>query len=137
MKDSMLISVWLASSFVLNKVDKKISSVHGIGFDDYVILSMLHAAESGLNSKVLAEKVFKSASSTMRLLISMEKTGIVSRRTIAGDSLNSIFEISSSGEDLFLNAACTMGECSEVIFSNLDEDKKSNLCLALDEIRRA
>ena len=136
MQDSILRSAWLTYSRVLKRVNDRLSTVHGIDFEQYVILSLLHAAKGGLNAKGLAGKVFKSASSTMRLLICMEKTGVVSRRNTSGGSLNSVFEISPSGVDMYLNAFCTISVCNEAIFSNLDENSKSNLYLALDAIGR-
>jgi len=71
----------------------------GLGFTEFIILSHLEAAGStGIRRIDLAEKVGLTASGITRLLLPMEKTGLVKKEINKDDARSSLVMIAPGGK---------------------------------------
>ncbi|UTX48045.1 MarR family winged helix-turn-helix transcriptional regulator [Chryseobacterium sp. MA9] len=106
-----MISTELLFLININKLQSVISrkfdslSVHGLGFNDFVILYILNSSsESRMRRIDLAEKIGLTASGVTRLLNPLEKIGLVTRETNERDARVSYVVITPSGKKIFEEA---------------------------------
>jgi DNA-binding MarR family transcriptional regulator len=68
------------------RLDEELGTLHGLSWDDFVLLSALDAAGGVLPTRELASRIGLSASALVVRLLPLEKTGLVERQTTpAGD----------------------------------------------------
>jgi DNA-binding MarR family transcriptional regulator len=115
----------------LNKLQSVISrkfdslSVHGLGFNDFVILYILNtSSESKMRRIDLAEKIGLTASGITRLLNPLEKIGLVARETNERDARVSYVVITPNGKKIFEEAQTS----AESITKRFCQQKRANLC---------
>ena len=83
-------------------------SIHGIGFTDFMILHLLrHAPGEKLRRIDLAEKIGLTASGVTRLLLPMEKTGLVTREASERDARVSYAALTAAGRQVYEEASDT------------------------------
>jgi len=106
-----MISTELLFLININKLQSVISrkfdslSVHGLGFNDFVILYILNSSsESRMRRIDLAEKIGLTASGVTRLLNPLEKIGLVTRETNERDARVSYVVITPGGKKIFEEA---------------------------------
>ena len=106
-----MISTELLFLININKLQSVISrkfdslSVHGLGFNDFVILYILSSSsESKMRRIDLAEKIGITASGVTRLLNPLEKTGLVARESNERDARVSYVVITPNGKKIFEEA---------------------------------
>lgn len=74
------------------------SNLNGISLNEFIILSHLKQAENGQMRRIdLAEKVGLTASGITRLLLPMEKIGLVKKESSAKDARISFVVLASGG----------------------------------------
>lgn len=107
----------------INKLQSVISrkfdslSVHGLSFNDFVILYVLYnASESKMRRIDLAEKIGLTASGITRLLNPLEKIGLVSREANERDARVSYVVITPTGKKVFEEAKVTAENVTKDIF---------------------
>jgi DNA-binding MarR family transcriptional regulator len=89
-----------AKTVISRRFDNRLS-FHGIGFTDFVILYHLAQSPHKKMRRIdLAEKVGLTASGVTRLLLPMEKIGLVGRETNEHDARVSYVTLASGGERL-------------------------------------
>lgn len=102
----LLININKLQSVIARKFDSL--SVHGLGFNDFVILYILNSSvESKMRRIDLAEKIGLTASGVTRLLNPLEKTGLVTRETNERDARVSYVVITSTGKKILEEAQIT------------------------------
>ena len=80
-------------------------SLHGIGFNDFLILYLLQQAPGEKLRRIdLAEKMGLTASGITRMLMPMEKIGLVGRETNARDARVSYAVLTAAGRQIFEDA---------------------------------
>lgn len=93
---------------VQSKVAKKfdsVLSVHGIGLNDFMILFHLNSAyDQKLRRIDLAEKIGLTASGVTRMLVPMEKIGLVTREANERDARVSYVKLTKSGQRVLTEA---------------------------------
>ncbi|MDR6465710.1 MarR family transcriptional regulator [Chryseobacterium sediminis] len=106
-----MISTELLFLININKLQSVISrkfdslSVHGLGFNDFVILYILNSSSGSRMRRIdLAEKIGLTASGVTRLLNPLEKIGLVTRETNERDARVSYVVITPSGKKIFEEA---------------------------------
>lgn len=106
-----MISTELLFLININKLQSVISrkfdslSVHGLGFNDFVILYILNSSsESRMRRIDLAEKIGLTASGVTRLLNPLEKIGLVTREINERDARVSYVVITPGGKKIFEEA---------------------------------
>ncbi|OCA68129.1 MarR family transcriptional regulator [Chryseobacterium artocarpi] len=101
-----LININKLQSIISRKFDTL--SVHGLGFNDFVILYILSTASEDKMRRIdLAEKIGLTASGVTRLLNPLEKIGLVSRETNERDARVSYVVITPNGKKIFEEAKTT------------------------------
>ena len=87
---------------VINKRFDSGLSIHGLSFNDFIILSYLaHAPGNKLRRIDLADKMGITASGITRMLAPMEKIGLVGRETNERDARVSYVVLANGGRRVF------------------------------------
>lgn len=73
-----------ARASLQRKLDEDLGFFHGIGWDDFVLLSQLDARPGGVTVAELAKALGVPTSTALRRLPPLEKTGLVGRERGAG-----------------------------------------------------
>ncbi|AZA82283.1 MarR family transcriptional regulator [Chryseobacterium lactis] len=132
-----MISTELLFLININKLQSVISrkfdslSVHGLGFNDFVILYILSSSsESKMRRIDLAEKIGLTASGITRLLNPLEKIGLVSREVNERDARVSYVVITPTGKKIFEEAKTTAENITKEVLSS----KKSKSLKVVTEL---
>ena len=80
-------------------------TMHGIGFNDFLILYLLHQAGGGkMRPTDLAERTGLTASGVTRMLIPMEKIGLIARQAGERDARVSLVVLTAAGKRIYEEA---------------------------------
>jgi len=130
------ISLWLNSALISKKIDSSIATIHGIGLTEYmVLLSLFNAPNKMLRRIDLAELIGRTGSGITRMLIPMEKIGLVKKEVSSRDARASLVKITPVGEKIFNDATTTLNHKSGQLLKNLDKKKIDTFLLLLNSIR--
>ncbi|MDD3144582.1 MAG: MarR family winged helix-turn-helix transcriptional regulator [Candidatus Gracilibacteria bacterium] len=99
----------------------------GLGLNDFIVLYHLNSAEGNKLRRIdLADKVGLTASGITRLLLPMEKIGLVSKETNVSDARVSFVLLAPGGKNLLVDAIKRMEEITDIIIpENSDEKVKT------------
>ncbi|MFS4472244.1 MarR family winged helix-turn-helix transcriptional regulator [Chryseobacterium sp. T20] len=112
-----LININKLQSVIARKFDSL--SVHGLGFNDFVILYVLYSSsESKMRRIDLAEKIGLTASGVTRLLNPLEKIGLVARESNERDARVSYVVITPNGKKIFEEAKLSAENSTKEILSS-------------------
>lgn len=112
-----LMNINKLQSVIARKFDSL--SVHGLGFNDFVILYILNSSsESKMRRIDLAEKTGLTASGVTRLLNPLEKIGLIARETNERDARVSYVVITSNGKKIFEEAKRSAEHITKEILSS-------------------
>lgn len=110
----------------LSKVQAVISrrfdrlNIHGIGFNDFMILYLLQQSTDAKMRRIdLAEQIGLTASGITRMLLPMEKIGLVAREANERDARVSYVVLTSAGKQLFEDAKKTASTLANEIIPAL------------------
>jgi len=121
----------LSQSVLFTKLQRRLDnqlSIHGISFNEYLILNCLNDAPEHLLRRIeLAELIGVSASGVTRLLAPMEKNRLIEKRANPRDARVSLVMLSESGKELFENAHTSFLESAEQLTSDLTERQLETL----------
>ena len=93
-------------------------SVHGISFSDFMILYLLYRSKDEKLRRVdLAEKIGLTSSGVTRMLVPLEKIGMVAREMSTRDARVSYVLLTETGKVVFEDALVTAGLLAEEIVS--------------------
>lgn len=102
----LLMGLAKAQAAVSRRFDRL--NMHGIGFTDFVILYILQESPDGkLRRKDLAEKTSLTASGITRLLLPMEKMGLIAREANERDARVSYVVMTEAGRRIYEEAKYT------------------------------
>lgn len=125
----LLININKLQSVIARKFDSL--SVHGLGFNDFVILYVLYSSsESRMRRIDLAEKIGLTASGVTRLLNPLEKIGLVSRESNERDARVSYVVITPNGKKIFEEAKLSAENITKKILTS----KKSKSLRMVNEL---
>lgn len=99
-------------------------SVHGISLTEYLVMDYLHQCPQEVSRIELAEYLGMSASGVTRLLLPMEKNGVVEKVQNPRDARQSLVRLSKSGKTLYSDAASSFTHIAEDLTSVLSEPQK-------------
>jgi DNA-binding MarR family transcriptional regulator len=98
------------------RFDGRLGAIHGLGFNDFVILYHLsQAPDEKLRRIDLAEKIGLTASGVTRMLAPMEKIGLIKREANAQDARVSYVSLAPGGRRLLKDAL----ETAEVLSQDI------------------
>ena len=94
-----------ATACLVRRLDGQLGALHGLSFGDVSVLLNLSRAPSGRLRRVdLAEQMGLTASAVTRMLIPLEKIGLVSRQKDKHDARVGYAALTNAGERLLKDA---------------------------------
>ena len=128
-------SLWLKSAVISKHLDNSLGAIHGIGLAEYmVLLNLMKAPNHALRRIDIAEALARTASGITRMLMPMEKIGLVSKETNTRDARVSLVKITPAGEELFRNATVTLDAKSQSLLRNIDSESADKMLALLQSI---
>ncbi|WP_299082474.1 MarR family transcriptional regulator [uncultured Paraglaciecola sp.] len=117
------------------RLDSALGSIHGIGLTEYLVLDTLMSISTRALKRIdIADNLGKSASGITRVLLPMEKTGLITKDIRERDARVSLVKITDSGATIFEDATVTMQQKCSQIFENWSEDDISLVSRLLGKI---
>jgi DNA-binding MarR family transcriptional regulator len=121
----LLMNLTKVQSLISRRFDRL--SMHGIGFNDFTILYLLSKAEGEKMRRIdLADKIGLSASGVTRMLLPLEKIGLITREAHERDARVSYVVLTNTGKLVFEEAKETAGAVAKEI---LPTEKVKNAAL--------
>ncbi len=109
----------------------------GLSLNEFIILYYLSLAQGAqLRRTDLADKIGLTASGITRLLLPMEKIGLVKRETDATDARVSFVRLASGGKHKLADSLERIDEHGEEILGNIPEKKMTEFCTLLTTIAK-
>ena len=127
--------IWFNAAVISKNLDNSLGAIHGIGLTEYmVLLHLMKAQNHALRRIDIADALARTASGVTRLLVPMERIGLVEKETNQRDARVSLVKITPAGEELFQNATLTVNEKSASILKNLAPKQAKTLLELLDSL---
>lgn len=106
------------------RLDRRLGAFHGISFVDYTVLNELARDPNGRLRRVdLAERLGLTQSAVTRILLPLEKIGLVSRHPDPNDARVGYAALTKTGRVMHENATATAEEaCGDLISGITDEE---------------
>ncbi len=101
----LCIALFRAQAVLSRRFDGRLGSWHGLSFGDFIVLLHISRAEDGRLRRVdLARELGLTASAVTRILIPLEKIGLVSRQTDANDGRVGYAVLTKAGREILRDA---------------------------------
>lgn len=111
-------------------------SAHGLSLTEFMVMYYLdNAPGKTLSRMALAEKVALTASGVTRVLLPMEKIGLVKKDLNPRDARQSLVVLTQTAQEITQDAITTVENTLEAVFSLLNEDEISNLVALLHRLK--
>ena len=130
---ALIINLSLLQSRMLKRVDAQLS-VHGISFTEFVVMYHLNKAPNQMLRRIeLAEKIGLSASGVTRLLLPMEKIGLVKKESNPRDARVSLVTLTEAGEGIYKDSEESFNSAADSLLTLLNE-KQRDMFIELTEV---
>ncbi len=130
-----VINLWVNSTTISRNIDLTLSGLHGIGFSEYMVLfHLMNSPNKTLRRIDLADAISRTASGVTRMLMPMEKIGLIEKEINPRDARVSLVKITESGEALFDNASISLDEKSAHLLKRIDNKDISHLLKIFDKL---
>lgn len=105
------------------RLDRRLGAFHGLSFVDYIVLNELARESNGKLRRVdLAEKLGLTQSAVTRILLPLEKIGLVSRHPDPNDARVGYAALTKTGRVMHEDATATAEEtCGDLLSGISDE----------------
>jgi DNA-binding MarR family transcriptional regulator len=128
----LVMNLSLLQSKILKRVDSQLS-IHGISFTEFMVMHRLNEAPGNTMRRIeLAESISLSASGVTRLLLPMEKIGLVSKEANPRDARVSLVKLTDTGLQLFNDALASFQQVADEFMHDID-DREVKQFLGLTE----
>ena len=128
-------AIWMKSATVSKQLDNSLGAIHGIGLAEYMVLMNLAMAPNQTLRRIdIADSVSRTASAITRMLMPMEKIGLVEKESSARDARVSLVKITEAGLEVYGNATLTLTSKSEAILKGLSAKEAAELLRLLEKI---
>ncbi|MFL0796894.1 MAG: MarR family transcriptional regulator [Cellvibrionaceae bacterium] len=115
-------NLWMTHTMMAKHLDNALGTIHGIGLTEYMVLQALSEAPNNIMRRVdLAESIGRTASGITRMLMPMEKIGLIKKESNKRDARVSLVKLTPAGERLLSDAAVTFEQKSEQLLKNLNQ----------------
>lgn len=125
---------------IAHRLDNALGAHHGIGFADYQLLLHLRRAPKGcLGRAELAAKLGVSTAGATRLLLPLEKIGLVTRESEPADIRTGMTSLTPAGAELVENATVVVDNVSRYIlggYSRAQLEEASRLLASIAGVQR-
>lgn len=102
----VLMNLFKIQAMMSRKFDRL--SMHGIGFNDFLILYLLQQAQGEkMRPTDLAERIGLTASGVTRMVLPMEKIGLIARQAGERDARVSLVVLTAAGKRIYEEALGT------------------------------
>ena len=129
-------SLWLKSTLINKRLNNSLGYVHGIGLSEYMVLDSLFDSPNKTMTRIdLAQSIGRTASGVTKMLLPMEKIGLIQKEAGARDARVSLVKISKAGERLFKDATTTLEQSSKEIMSKLSGRQTNEFLACLDLLK--
>jgi len=119
---------------IVKRVDSGLS-IHGISFTEFLVMYQLSKAPAKTLRRIdLAEGIGLSASGITRLLIPMEKIGLVKKEENPRDARVSLVRLSNAGAQLFEDASVSFGHSAESIMHAIDDRQLKQVAQTVEKL---
>jgi len=116
--------LWINNAFISKKIENNLGCIHGIGLTEYMVLhNLVNAPNKTLRRVDLANSVGRTASGVTRMLLPMEKLGLIEKEISPRDARASLVKITTVGEGIFKDASTTLNQKSEQLLDRLDSEQ--------------
>lgn len=128
----ILKSLFLSSAEITRQLDNSLGAIHGIGLSEFMVLQALSAAHNGSLRRIdIAESLGRTASGITRMLMPMEKIGLVEKASSTRDARVSMVKISAAGERILDDANRSFEQKSGQILAALSQEQQAALLESL------
>ncbi len=118
-KLELLMQLTKVSSIVSRRI-----SGHGLAFSDFMILYFIDSADDGKLRRIdLADLMGLTASGVTRMILPMEKLGIIERSDDTNDARARYAKLTRAGKELLKDATTTLGFKAEDLLSKIDNSE--------------
>ena len=125
-------TLWLKAAVVSKQLDSSLGAIHGIGLSEYMVLeNLMMAPNQSLRRIDIADALARTGSGITRMLMPMEKIGLIAKDTNSRDARVSMVKITPTGESLYKDASSTLQTKAESLLRNLDSDQTTTLLSTL------
>jgi DNA-binding MarR family transcriptional regulator len=122
-----LLALENAHANLLKQVDAALS-VHGIRFTEFLVLHQLSLAPKQVMRRVeLAEAVGLTASGVTRLLLPLEKIGLVTKEANPRDARVSLVKLAPGGASIYADALITVQHVAKTLLQSLESKQREQL----------
>lgn len=133
---SVIKSLWLKSTLINKQLNNSLAYVHGIGLSEYMVLNSLFDSPNKTMTRIdLAESIGRTASGVTKMLLPMEKIGLIQKESGARDARVSLVKISKAGERVFKDATTTLDQSSKQVLSKLSNKQASEFLSSLNLLK--
>lgn len=128
-------AIWLKSATISKQLDNSLGAIHGIGLVEYMVLmNLANSPNHSLRRIDIADSISRTASAITRMLMPMEKIGLVEKESSARDARVSLVKITKAGLEVFENASLTLNGKAESVLKGLSKKQANDLLGLLDKI---
>ncbi|MBU4314926.1 MarR family transcriptional regulator [Patescibacteria group bacterium] len=130
---NFLLNLARTQSILIKRFDRGMGN--GIGFNEFLLLFYLDRADNQTMRRVdLAEKIGVTASGITRMLLPMEKIGLINTSSVSDDARVKSVSLSKGGKEKFDDALLRFTEFAEEISSNEKASDISSSSILLSRI---
>lgn len=124
-----------AHAAVVRRFDRRLGTLHGLSFGDFILLLNLSNAPGGKLRRIdLAEKLGLSASAVTRSLIPLERIGLVTRQRDLRDARIGYAVLTKTGQRVLLESMRSAEEVSEDAIPEKNNPRLRSLSELLSQI---
>lgn len=117
-----------ANAVVTNRLDRALSGLHGLGFQDFCILYHLSRAPGQRLRRIdLAHRLELTPSGVTRSLLPLEKRGLVEREADPHDARAAYAALGRGGKRLLADALETAQQVCRECFAGVPDDQAGRL----------
>jgi DNA-binding MarR family transcriptional regulator len=121
-------------SRIVKHVDAQLS-VHGISFTEFMVMYHLKNAPNMMMRRIeLAESIGLSASGVTRLLIPMEKIGLVKKEANPRDARVSLVKLTASGKNIYNDSEKSLNQGAKTLVQPLNEKQRNKFIELTDTL---
>jgi DNA-binding MarR family transcriptional regulator len=120
----LIIKLSNIQSYLLKRVDSQFS-VHGISFTEFMVMHHLSGSPHKMMRRIeLAESIGLTASGVTRLLLPMEKIGLLTKEVNPRDARVSLVKLTDAGENLYKDSEKSLNQVAENLTRSLSDTQR-------------
>ncbi len=130
-KLELLMQLTKVSSIVSRRI-----SGHGLAFSDFMILYFIDTAQDGKLRRIdLADLMGLTASGVTRMILPMEKLGIIERCDDTNDARARYAQLTRAGKELLKDATTTLGFKADDLLSEIEDKEIDKISKVFKDIK--